>query len=208
MKKTICFLGVLALCALSYAQIPVDSISVFSKNDTSFYLGIYGVFMACPAELTNSSITISNDTIVVHVCYNDGSSSGDFCKVSDTLFLGNLHLTMLYVTVYLSKANFVTHNCNTTPFIDTVNLWHMITSFYKVSKNELSLYPNPATNRLQIQSGGLPVSGVNIYNSSGQLVMQQNNALQSVDIAPLPRGLYIAEVITPQGNMRKRWVKE
>ena len=84
----------------------------------------------------------------------------------------------------------------------------MITSFYKVSKNELSLYPNPATNRLQIQSGGLPVSGVNIYNSSGQLVMQQNNALQSVDIAPLPRGLYIAEVITPQGNMRKRWVKE
>ncbi len=72
----------------------------------------------------------------------------------------------------------------------------------------LNLYPNPASNQLFIETEGIAVSEVTIYNSMGSLVLQVPSLqAKSIDISTLPKGAYIAEIKTQAGIAMKRWVK-
>jgi len=71
------------------------------------------------------------------------------------------------------------------------------------------LYPNPANNTLFIQSSDLSVTDILIYNMAGNL-LQTNTGLSAnnaVDITSLAAGIYIAEIKTNEGVIRKRWTK-
>ncbi len=71
-----------------------------------------------------------------------------------------------------------------------------------------SVYPNPATNQLSINLGGMQAEQVNIYNIDGKLVsltMQPQN--NRVDISELAKGVYIAEIKLGDAAQRVRWVK-
>jgi hypothetical protein len=72
-----------------------------------------------------------------------------------------------------------------------------------------SVYPNPATNLLYIKAAALKVNVVYIYNVTGSLVkmISQLNAGEGVDISLLPAGVYVADIITKDASIRKRWVK-
>lgn len=75
---------------------------------------------------------------------------------------------------------------------------------------ELIFYPNPATNQLVIQTNGNAIEQVNIYNTTGSLVMAAVGSTVvngQLSIAHLPSGVYIAEIKTKEGSVRKRWVK-
>ena len=72
----------------------------------------------------------------------------------------------------------------------------------------ISIYPNPATNQLFIQTNGTALEQVNIYNTTGSLVSQTKELQnKSIDIGQLATGVYIAEIKTKEGNARRRWVK-
>ncbi len=71
-----------------------------------------------------------------------------------------------------------------------------------------SIYPNPATNQLFIQTNGTAISEVNIYNTTGSLVSQTKQPqTKSIDISQLANGVYIAEVKTKEASVMRRWVK-
>jgi hypothetical protein len=67
----------------------------------------------------------------------------------------------------------------------------------ETSALELSIYPNPATEQLNIQ---LPLSGakaqLTIYNHVGQIVFTDyiSTGIQQVNVAPLTQGYYTVEV--------------
>lgn len=70
------------------------------------------------------------------------------------------------------------------------------------------LFPNPATNQLFIEAGGMTVTEINIYNSTGSLVSQTKQPQsKSIDISQLANGVYIAEIKTKEASVKKRWVK-
>ena len=72
----------------------------------------------------------------------------------------------------------------------------------------ISIYPNPATNQLFIQTNGTAVSEVNIYNTTGSLVSQTKQPqTKSIDISQLANGVYIAEIKTKEASVMRRWVK-
>lgn len=78
-----------------------------------------------------------------------------------------------------------------------------------LSDKTILLYPNPANNTLFIQSGGLSVTTILIYNMAGSL-LQTNTGLSAnsaLDITSLASGIYIAEIKTNEGVIRKRWAK-
>lgn len=73
----------------------------------------------------------------------------------------------------------------------------------------MNIYPNPATTQLFIESQAFEITEANIYNATGSLVMaisvnSKHTILNTEALAP---GVYIAEVKTQQGSVRKRWVK-
>ncbi len=72
----------------------------------------------------------------------------------------------------------------------------------------ISLYPNPANDKLFIEANGLDVIEINIYNTNGSLVGQTKQLQnKSIDISQLANGVYIAEMKMKEESVKKRFVK-
>ncbi|MEE1183609.1 MAG: alpha-amylase domain-containing protein, partial [Paludibacteraceae bacterium] len=72
---------------------------------------------------------------------------------------------------------------------------------------DLSIFPNPATSVLYIQSGELPQGEAYIYNTSGKLcktVMLQGEEITAVEVADLSAGVYILRL----GTQTLRFIKQ
>ena len=57
------------------------------------------------------------------------------------------------------------------------------------------LYPSPAVGEVHIRSAR-PVSRVEIYSMAGACVLTADNACETVDIRPLPAGIYAVRIYT------------
>ena len=87
----------------------------------------------------------------------------------------------------------------------TTTLGHQETTI----ESSIILSPNPAKDQLFIAANGAEIEQVNIYNSTGSLVMTvlPTISICQLSTGSLPTGLYIAEIKTKEGMARKRWVK-
>jgi len=67
-----------------------------------------------------------------------------------------------------------------------------------LTEDNISVYPNPANNYLKIDIANNDVSGIDIYNITGQKVLSQNKTGNSgtVNISSLPKGSYLLKIKT------------
>lgn len=74
---------------------------------------------------------------------------------------------------------------------------------------ELSVFPNPAIDYVQINAGGDVVNQVSIFNVNGQRISTVVNPNENtIDVSELPSGTYILEVSTVNGGLGQvRFVK-
>jgi hypothetical protein len=80
---------------------------------------------------------------------------------------------------------------------------------YDERLSEIRLYPNPATDRVVIESPeGLPVGMVAVTNESGQLLFLQpaTSCRTELSVRNLPAGLYVAHVSTSVGSIAIKFV--
>ena len=59
---------------------------------------------------------------------------------------------------------------------------------------QLSVYPNPATDKLYLTNHDGKIESINIYNAAGQLVLQHpvnGNPLIEINVTSLPKGFYV-----------------
>lgn len=70
--------------------------------------------------------------------------------------------------------------------------------------NNVDLYPNPVSNRLQIKAEGL--QSVEVFNMTGRLLLTSTSA--SIDMSVLEDGLYLVRVVCEGGLATKRIVKQ
>lgn len=78
----------------------------------------------------------------------------------------------------------------------------------KATNTTLSVYPNPATDVLNISlSNGTTIETVNIYNISGKLVNNTKLNGNQIDISQLNSGVYMVEVLTANGSFKTKFVK-
>jgi hypothetical protein len=66
-------------------------------------------------------------------------------------------------------------------------------------KNELSVYPNPANDLLNI-SATEQLNRVEIFSMTGNKIISTQNNLQSIDISLLPYGMYQIVCIFNDGS--------
>lgn len=73
------------------------------------------------------------------------------------------------------------------------------------NNNALTVYPNPATDKLNFKVEGTDITSVKIYGMDGKLVVSENmySATTSVNVAGLNTGMYIYEVAAANGATSK-----
>ena len=78
-------------------------------------------------------------------------------------------------------------------------------------ENNFSVYPNPATNQIEIRNLKSEIRNINIYNAMGQRTYSQqqttNNKQQTIDISTLNPGVYMLSVRTDEKVFSKKIVK-
>lgn len=74
--------------------------------------------------------------------------------------------------------------------------------------NVFKVYPNPTTGRLTIETTGEPVTGVEVSNMLGAVVLTPQLRNNSIDISNLPAGMYTLSITTKNGKTGQRIYRE
>ncbi len=86
-----------------------------------------------------------------------------------------------------------------------------VTAFEHQELNGITLYPNPAGNRLYISTDqSNSAASVSVFNAAGVL-MKQMEAVSpeaGMDVSELESGLYLLRISTPQGVLNRRFIKD
>ena len=75
--------------------------------------------------------------------------------------------------------------------------------------NSITLYPNPARQEVNISSENI-INSIEVYNSLGKKVYLTNVKAteKTLDINTLSKGVYIIEINTDKGYVRKKLIKD
>lgn len=76
-----------------------------------------------------------------------------------------------------------------------------------VSRSQISIYPNPASEFLNIRTDD-KIKSVKIYSATGNLVNTENDHLSILNIASLPKGNYMITIETDKGSETKKIIKK
>ena len=79
------------------------------------------------------------------------------------------------------------------------NSWNVPLSIKEESTKKISIYPVPTNGIVHIQTYGIEINTINIYNVLGKKVRTIKNQNQ-IDISKYPNGLYLIEIITHKGE--------
>jgi hypothetical protein len=77
-----------------------------------------------------------------------------------------------------------------------------------LSQGEFAVYPNPASERLQIESANETISSIQIVNMLGQVLFSENDSnvtSKSIDIASFSEGMYF---VTINNHTTKKIIKK
>ncbi|GGG62288.1 pectate lyase family protein [Epilithonimonas arachidiradicis] len=97
---------------------------------------------------------------------------------------------------------------------DTTNLYYIKTVYATmatsdINKAQVTLYPNPVSDYLHINTAGQKVLSVKVYNFAGALVKNLADAkADSVDLRNLATGNYIISITTDKGTITKKIIKK
>jgi hypothetical protein len=76
----------------------------------------------------------------------------------------------------------------------------------------VSLFPNPSTNQIILESKKSPIINIEIFNLVGELIYSKNESIKSmkktIGISQLPSGLYFVKIQTEKGKANLKFIKE
>lgn len=103
----------------------------------------------------------------------------------------------------------VTSNLNNSVWYDNLYIWRAPLSTNEFAASSIKLYPNPATNVLNIEAIS-SIEKVSIYNLLGQEVISKspNTELVSLDVTNLQVGVYVVKTSINGNVTSTRFIKE
>jgi hypothetical protein len=211
--KTLLTLLFTGLLCFAQAQIHVDSARIVQLNDTLYGVALYGVVMPSgPCSIIESSEYATNDTITISLCYLYGNAASALCRGYDTVPVGDLNSTGRVIIVALARTDTVTNTCINPQKRDTIVLQYIPTGITNVESDySLQLFPNPAGNMLRCNTTECVGTGtMQIISVTGQLLFKGAITQPdfTVDLSPLPPGVYFLQLTDSRQRIVKRFVKE
>lgn len=157
-------------------------------------------------------------TALTRIDHSTRNGSGEIATVSMKITTGNINgkdLSYYAMSCFISDLTVIDNNGNHLTVdagSDTAQV-----AFEPLSTGELPLtstgcqvYPNPATNRLNIATAGRSIDEVEVFNLIGEKIIHQpqlQTSLYGLDIAMLNRGVYILKVSAGKQQFYTRFVK-
>jgi len=74
--------------------------------------------------------------------------------------------------------------------------------------NSIKLYPNPSSNRINLNGDLSKLQNINIYSIIGNRVLSINKNFKSINIESLNSGIYIVNLMTKDGTKSLKFIKE
>lgn len=76
------------------------------------------------------------------------------------------------------------------------------------TQNELTIYPNPASNEITIISEQIVINNINIININGKSVKSFNQNKRKINVADLANGIYFIQFYTDEKIINKKFIKQ
>jgi len=118
---------------------------------------------------------------------------------------GSVPLDMEVIDIRL-----VDEQLNFKPTVPSVSNFVILTntndSYFK-ENSSIHVFPNPASNSINIESDKNEITGIELYNLQGQLVefeVYNYDALVKLEVSPSLNGSYILKIKTPDGMLIRR----
>lgn len=73
------------------------------------------------------------------------------------------------------------------------------------SQKNISIYPNPTSDFLNIKTENIKVKSSTIYDLSGKQIFSTQDS--SIDVGFLPSGVYVIVIKTENGEKTFKWIK-
>jgi len=193
-----------------------DSSIVVTPTVTTKYIVVGSGNMKCPVKSTftlnvNSTPTINISTSNSLICVGENSTLTVNGASSYTWSTGSNSTTIAIsptTTTSYSVSGSYTNGCNSSALItQTVNACIGINELR--AQQGISLYPNPASNILNISSKEFidPNDYVEIKNTLGQAVFR-SEFKKELDISTFPNGCYYIQVQTKDQQYNSKFIKE
>ncbi|MBK7441513.1 MAG: T9SS type A sorting domain-containing protein [Bacteroidetes bacterium] len=78
-----------------------------------------------------------------------------------------------------------------------------------MTSNNISIFPNPTSDKLNIVAKNIDIADLKIINSAGEIVQIINNwQNETVDVANLPAGIYYLQLLSETEIFQQIFVKQ
>lgn len=148
-------------------------------------------------------------------CKNDLLQSGTFIKdfgINDTTCFIAFHVETFE---YSGSSKIIYHIYHKNNRLDSATVTYQInylkpSGIDDLTSHNLNVYPNPADNKISIQSGTyLPNISIKIFNCLGKLVIEQSlNRLTDLDISNLEKGVYFLHILSSNQSITQPFIKQ
>lgn len=177
--------------------------------------------------------TINSDMIGIHKdFYDQGQTEVALTRINQTAMTGSgaiAHISFTIKDDVLPKSAFLRLDFDITNIrlIDPSGVIIPVTgvptqilvtdgftsteTIFSKQENTLTVFPNPTTGQIQIQSLVEEIESILVYNLTGTVLYQEehiNKLNSSLDLKLLPTGVYIATIISKKGVQTVRIIKE
>ncbi|WP_454045588.1 T9SS type A sorting domain-containing protein [Chryseobacterium sp. Marseille-Q8038] len=106
----------------------------------------------------------------------------------------------------INQLRFVHNNSLGSAYIDNIKinseLWVMSVKDSKATSKEISLYPNPATDFITVNSAA-KVKNIQLYDETGKLIKTEVNN-NKIEVKGLPAGVYMVNIKTEARNFTEK----
>lgn len=183
--------------AAAFSQI-IDSLRILPENPTTadnISLIIYATHTSGDCNLAQSSVSFSNDSVLVSASYELGMLTV-ICHSQDTVSLGQFNAGTY-------QLELMTSNTQGIMLGDTADTFFTVTGQntgieYPGEENLIAVFPNPVSDRLYINvsSGDITVTGISILSLSGKKVFSATGpaAGNQLPVQLLEKGMYLLEI--------------
>lgn len=88
----------------------------------------------------------------------------------------------------------------------TINVFSSPTDLEANLGKLVKIYPNPARSTIRLESKGLQVKEVQVFDALGKLLFHLKETTEEIDVSRLANGIYILGISTEQGYFKRRLV--
>ncbi len=160
-------------------------------------------FIVCLRDASTQTLSLYIDCDLIYTAQYQGTpydpnqnlAIGRFNQASGRYFTGDIDDIRLYNRV-LSESEINMLCAEEDPTLNVAEIGAEVPS-------DVKLYPNPAADYVSIASDN-PAVSVKVYNSAGELVLEEDEVGESVDISHLSNGVYSVRVKTQDASVRVR----